>query len=278
MFGVILISIGTFLQEISAAIGKKWVEKRLESIYTMGFLNTFWSVFLYLFLIVVVRQEFVFSLASFPTFGLRLLLEIVQADLYVRALAQAERSAFGFVRTLTIPLLLGVDSFLGYHLSKIQIIGMGVIAITLLAVSVSRDIKKTGIGLVLLTALNAVITLSLFKYDITNFNSVEAEQFLVCIAALVYFFLAAYFRSGENPFLFFRKPIFLVQSISDGAGGIMQSFAYAFAPASVILAAARSSAVLWSVLSGNFYFREERLLLKIGLLLVTMAGLVLLTR
>lgn len=278
MFGILLTLAGSFLQEVSAAIGKKGVEKRLESIYTMGFLNTLWSAVLYLFLIIVVRQQFVFSFASLPTLGPRLLLEILQADLYVRALAIADRSTFSFVRTLTIPLLLGVDFFLGYHLSVPQIIGMGLIAVTLLIIFGSRGMEKVGIGLVLLTALNAVVTLSFFKYDITYFNSVETEQFLVTVAALVYFFIAAYFRSKENPFLFFRKPIFLVQSISDGAGGIVQSFAYAFAPASVILAAARSSAVLWSVLSGNRYFREQHLLLKIGLLLITMAGLVLLTR
>lgn len=278
MFGVTLVSIGTFLQEISTVIGKKAVEKRLESVYTMGFLSTLWSVVLYLFLIVAVRQEFIFSLASLPTFGTRLFLEIIQADLYMRALVKAERSTFGLARTLTIPLLLGVDFFLGYQLSRTQIIGMGVIAITLLAVFASRDIKKAGIGLVVLTALNAVITLSLFKYDITHFNSVETEQLLVSAAVLVYFFFAAYFRSKENPFLFLRKPIFLIQSISDGAGGIIQSFAYAFAPASVILAAGRSSAVLWSVLSGNRYFREQHLLLKVGLLFVTIAGLILLTR
>lgn len=278
MFGVTLASIGTFLQEISTIIGKKGVEKRLESVYTMGFLNTFWSAFLYLFLIVAVRQEFVFSFASLTTFGVRLFLEIVQADLYVRALAKAERSTFGFVRTLTIPFLFGVDFFLGYRLSAMQVIGMGLIAVTLLVVFGSRDVKKTGIGLVLLTALNAVITLSLFKYDITHFNSVEAEQFLVCVAILIYFFLAAYFRNRENPFLFFQKPAFFIQSISGGAGEIVQSFAYAFAPASVILAAGRSSAVLWSVLSGNLYFREQHLPLKVGLLFVTVAGLILLTR
>lgn len=277
MFGVILISISTFLQEVANAIGKKGVEKQLESIYTMGFLNTLWGAVLYLFLIIVVRHQFVFSLASLPTFWPRLLLEIVQADLYVRALAAADRSTFSFVRTLTIPLLLGVDFFLGYHLSTPQVIGMSLIAVTLLIIFRSRDMRKTGIGLVLLTALNAVITLSLFKYNITYFNSVETEQFLVSVVVLVYFFLTAYFRSKENPFLFFRKPIFLIQSVSDGAGGIAQSFAYAFAPASVILAAGRSSAVLWSVLSGNRYFRERHLLLKVGLFFVTIAGLILLT-
>lgn len=278
MFGIFLTSLGSFLQEIATVIGKMGVEERRESIHTLGFLNAFWSSVLYLFLIVVVRQEFLFSLTSLPTFGLHLLLEVVQADLYVRALTKADRSTFSFARTLTVPLLFGVDFFLGYRLSIMQTVGMGLIAVIILVVFGSRGIKKTGIGLVLLTALNAVITLSLFKYNITYFNSVETEQFLVYVAVLIYFFLVAYFRSKENPFLFFRKPIFLIQSISDGAGGIVQSFAYTFAPASVILAAARSSAVLWAVLSGNLYFREQHILLKVGLLLATVIGLILLAR
>jgi drug/metabolite transporter (DMT)-like permease len=51
-----------------------------------------------------------------------------------------------------------------------------------------------------------------------------------------------------------------------------------YAPASVITAAMRASAVLFSIISGKFYFREKRFTLKAVLFLIIVLGIVLLTR
>jgi len=276
MIGVIFTSISTFFQEISVSIGKDGVTRRLQGVYTMGFLNSFWTILIFAFLITVVGQKFIFSLASLPTFSLRMFLEILQADVSVRAAVAADRSTYSFIRIITIPLLLSIDLFLGYRISSSQFAGIFLIALTLAFVFMSRGVSKVGIKLILFTAMNAAITLSLFKYDITHFNSVVAEQSIMYFVLLLYFFLSAYFRTGENPLLFLKKPRFFLQSSSNGAGSILQSFAYSFAPASVIIAAERSTAVLWSTLSGNLYFGEKNFWLKAGLMSMIIAGIILL--
>lgn len=278
MFGILLTSISTFFQEISVSIGKDGVARRLQGIYTMGFLNSFWILLIFIFLIFATGQKFIFSLASLPTFGLRVILELFQADISVRAAVAADRSTYSFIRTITIPLLLSIDLFLGYHISSSQLAGVFLIGSTLLFIFMARGVNKIGIRLIIFTAINAALTLSLFKYDITHFNSVVAEQSIIYSFLLIYFFSSAYWKAGENPLVFLKKPLFFIQSSSNGFGGILQSFAYSFAPASVIITAERSSAVLWSVLSGNIYFKEGGFLVKIAALVFLVAGIVLLTR
>ncbi|OGY51191.1 MAG: hypothetical protein A2951_00780 [Candidatus Buchananbacteria bacterium RIFCSPLOWO2_01_FULL_56_15] len=276
MFGVILVTIGTFFQEISDSIGKYKVENQEESPFAMGFLSLFWGTILFALISLVNRDAFVFSLNSLPTFSVRLILEIVQLYVTVFAIIKADRTTFNFVRTITIPLLLLADLTLGYHIGFPARVGMSVIVFTLLVLFSTRSIKKEGIGLVAFTAVNAVITLSLFKYDITHFNSVAAEQLLIYFVLLVCFFILATFRAKENLFVFLTKPIFLLQSASTGFGGVIESFGFNFGAASVMVAAKRSSAIFWSLIAGKTFFREKHMVFKFLVFFVLLIGLVLL--
>jgi len=127
------------------------------------------------------------------------------------------------------------------------------------------------------TAVLAVATLSLYKYDITHFNSVEAEQTIVTCVLMVYFFTLATRVAKENPFGFLRRPLFLLQSLSSGSASVASSFAYLFAPASIITTALRSFSVLFALISGKFYFHEKHMYLKAVIFLMVTAGLVLLS-
>lgn len=276
MIGVILASFGTLFDEAAMMIGKKEVAAQRESVYTMGFLNLFWATVIFLGIAIFVPGAFVFSMASLPTFILRAVLEIAQAHVTVRAITVASRSAFSFIRTLTIPLLLGVDLALHYTIGMYQFIGMAVIIVTFIMLFINHGIERKGAGAVLFTAVNAVITISLYKYHITYFNSVVAEQLIVIIIIMGYFLMMAHFRAREMPFRFFKKPIFLGQSASMGIGVGLESFAMMFAPASIILAAKRASAILWSVLSGNLYFHEQHFAMKIIGFVFLAVGIVLL--
>lgn len=125
-------------------------------------------------------------------------------------------------------------------------------------------------------ALNAALTISLYKYNITHFNSVTAEQLLVSAVLVLYFYLLMVFKTKENFAALIKQPLVLVQSISFGLASVIESLAYLFAPASIILCAKRSGAVLWSTLAGKLYFKEQNLVLKLALVLGIVAGLVLL--
>lgn len=276
MFGIIITGFATFFNEIASVIGKKEVTEHKESFYTMGFLNMFWGAIIFFGIAIFIRKSFDFSLASLPTFGIRAFLEIIQAHVAVLALTVADRSTFGFIRTVTIPLLLMVDIMLGYSITTGNIIGIVIIAIGFFILFINHGIQKKGAWLVLFTAINAVATLSLFKYNITHFNSIEAEQGLMTLIIMGYFFSMAYFSSKENPFSFFKKRIFLGQSLASGVGGIINSFAYGFAPASIITAASRSFEIFWAIISGKRYFHEKSAATKFISMFVIVAGLFLL--
>ena len=274
MFGIILVFIGTLFEEISDSIGKYKISNREESPYTLVFLNFFWGMIFFIAIVVWQSSAFVFKMASLPTFVLRAILEIIQLYVSVCALVEADRTTFSFIRTVTIPLLLLADVFLGYKISLFPVIGIGVITLVLLILFSRHEIKKRGIGLVVFSAVNAVLTISLFKYDITHFNSVVAEQMSIHLILLISSFFLATFRGKENVFIFLTKPIFLLQSVPVGLGGVITSFAYNYGAASVITAAKRSGAIFWSLLSGRQYFHEKNIVFKILIMILLVIGLV----
>ena len=277
MLGIILVSIGTLFEELSDSIGKRKVTSHEESPYTMAFLSLFWGTVCFVIISVVKNDLFIFKLESLPTFLVRVVFEIIQLYVSVLAIAQADRTTFCFLRTLTIPLLLLADLFLGYKLGLFGIVGISVITLTILLLFSRHEIKKKGSGFVIFSAINAVFTISLFKYNITNFNSVVAEQLFMYLILLVTFFFIALVKVKENPFIFLTKPIFLLQSLSVGLGGMIESFAYNYGAASLIIAAKRSSAIFWSLLSGKQYFKEKNIVFKILITILLVLGLVFLS-
>lgn len=275
MIGILLVAISSLFGEISASLGKEEVGEKKESIYTMGFLSLFWGTLWFLGFIIF-KQKFVFSAASLPTFLIRAALEIAVAHLGVLAVIKAERSTFSFVRISTIILLLLVDLFLGYPISIYQMAGIVLISLTLLISFLNHGVDKKGLGFVLAVAILAVPTVSLYKYNISHFNSVEAEQFLIHLMLLFYFFVMAMKLKKENPAKFLAKPLFLGQSFSSGLGSVLGSFAYSFAPASIIIAGERSASILFSLVSGKIYFHEKHIVFKLIIFALVAGGIILL--
>ncbi len=274
MFGFLLVIISGFFIEISDIIAKEKIKTHQISVYATGFLV---SIFGIIFFICtgLIWGSFQFSMNSLPTLGLRIILEIILHAIIIMAIAKSNRSTFGFVRTLTIPLLLIANIIMGYGASSKQILGIIIITgIVTTFLYFSGKFEKRGLGLLLISAILPVFTISLYKYNITNFNSVEAEQIIVSIALLIFFLLMAIFKAKENPFKFLLRPVYFFQAMMAGVGGVVGSFAYLFLLPSVVVAITRSCAVLFAVLSGDFYFKEKRPFLKILVALAIILGLV----
>ncbi|HLD31276.1 MAG TPA: hypothetical protein VJB37_00025 [Patescibacteria group bacterium] len=276
MLGLIIVSLGTFLEEITDSIGKDRVNKHQQSPFTMAFLSLFWVTIFFSLISLFRRDAFVFQISSLPTFIPRAFLEIAQLYVSTLAIVRVERSTFSFIRTFTIPLLLLVDLILGYVIGPLAMAGMAVLLLALLLLLLNKGIKKTDIGLVIFSTLNAVITISLYKYDITHFNSVVAEQLIIYTLLLVSFSVLSLVKTKENPFKSLTKPICLIQSLAVGLGGVIISFGYGYGPASVITAAKRATAVFWSLLSGGWYFHEKKVLTRSLLAVLLLIGLSLL--
>ena len=272
-----LILLGTLSSEISNSIGKLAVARKQETLYSMGFIAMFWSSILFIGLILF-GAEFRFSADSLPFFLPRVVLELILAHIAIKSVIVADRTTVSFLRMTTIPLLLMVDIIIGYEIMPHQIYGIGLLLIALAIIFWKNPSGQKGAGIVLLGAILAVATTSLFKYNITLHNSVAAEQAIISIVLLSYFLIFSMVKFNEKPWTLLRHPYAQAQSISHGVAGLLISFAYLYAPASVIISLKRSLAVFWATISGNTVFHERHIVRKIISFLVATIGIVLLTQ
>lgn len=275
MFGVIITFFSTFFDEIGCSITKIKLNQGQISVYSIGLINSLAATLLYI-IVNLAKWEFHFSWASLPTLAVRAILEVILTGIALSAIASADRSTFGFIRVVTIPLLLTVDFLLGYKISGWQMAGMGMIIFSLFLLFSYQGVKKQGAILSLLSAGLAAATITLYKYDITYYNSVAAEQTIISLVIMVFLIGLAFFKAKENPFVFLKQKIYFFQTLINAVPAFLNSYAYIFAPASVILSAYRSSAVFWSVVSGKVYFKEEHLLIKAVCLILLLGGIILL--
>ncbi|TSC96894.1 MAG: Uncharacterized protein Athens101426_134 [Parcubacteria group bacterium Athens1014_26] len=263
------------MEEVGSSIVKFQTNHNKISVFSAGFINYFFAVLVFLALIFL-RKSFVFSFLSLPTFIIRAFLEIVQAQVTLYALKKADRSTFVFVRNLTIPLILITDFVLGYVVTSFQLAGVGLVIAIIIAVFVFRVASFKGAGYVFFTAVNAVATISLFKYNVNHFNSVEGEQIILYLILLCYFFFAARFFAKENPFLFLKQKIFLGQGFSNAIASMLQTFAISFGNPAIAVTAERAAAVLAGIFSGRSFFKESKFFFKILAGVGLVAGLILL--
>ena len=285
MIGIILTAISTLTTEIGLSIGKYTIGKKENRIYALGAISSIGSgIVLLLFGFFVPKDffgsgipgGFVFSAASLPFLVTRIFLDIAQSHITLLALARTERSAFGFIRIITLPLLLLTDLVLGYQIAFVQICGVAVIIVGLLLLFLNHGIPKKGAFLTLFTALNAVVTISLYKYNITHFNSVATEQSIVTWAIVIYFLFLSFVVAKQNPFKLLRYRRYYMQFFMGTIDSITISFAYLFAPASVITSAKRALSILFAIGAGNFYFGEKHVLLKLTCFVLVAGGVVML--
>jgi len=278
MVGFLLTILASFLAESSTSIGKAEIKSKKESILSFMFLNLFFVFILFLAIAIINPASFIFSFKSLPTFSLRVILELLQTYIAIKAIATADRTTFSFIRTITIPLLLLVDVILGYALSLNQILGVSILFIALLLSFVDHSIKKKGLWLVLFTAVNSVATISLYKYNITHFNSFIAEQLVITFFVIGVALIALIIKEKKNPFKLLLKKPFFFQSFLQGAAAIVESLAYTFLPASIVVAIARASGMIWSTVSGRVYFKEKHILHKFAIVAIIIVGFVFLIK
>lgn len=263
MLAILIILTSTFLQEAASSIGKISVRKKRETVYSLAFLGVFWSLIFLIGAVLFFNVEFHIELASLFTLIPRIGLEILLAFLGAEAIVKADRSTVGFLRLLTVPLLLFVDITLGYQLTAWQILGVIIMFVGLLLAFHRSPKSKKGAGYAVLCAVISVATISLYKWDISHYNSVAGEQIVVLTSMVVVFYIAAALRSKSNPLRLLVQPVTGTQSLASGLSGAIEGFAYAFAPASVILAFKRCAALLWTIGFGHTYFHETSLVQKL---------------
>lgn len=274
MFVLPIVLASTFLEEISETMGKKGVRQRHETVANLAFLLLFWAL-IFLVAATALGAKFVINPKSLPLLAARVVIEIALNYTAATAIVRADRSTLSFMRTLTIPLVLATDVILGYHLTQLQIAGVCVLFTGLAATLYHNADGRRGSGLGILVAFLAATSATLYKWDISHYNSVTGEQIVIYTSVLVFFY-AISIINGTSPIKLLLRPATGVQSISNGLGLAIESFAFSFAPASVVVALKRTLAVVWSILFGHRFFHEQKVKKKMVAGAVLAVGLALL--
>ena len=276
MFGVLLIWLGEFFEETSAIAGKKEFSAHKEDVYVYGFLQIFAVLITFLLMLAFTPGSMMFSWASLPTLSIRVVFEIIQCYTAIVALKLADRSTMGVVRSGTIPLLLAVDILMGYSVSPLQFAGILALFVPILLAVKGKVVNRKGLKYVLLATVLPVITSTLYKYNISNFNSVAMEGTIVFSALLIFWSVMNIARK-QNPFKYLRDPQVVVQSRSIAVASVLISVAFMYSIPSLLIAVKRASAVFWSTLSGVYIFSEKKAFAKFcvaGVMLAVMFVLI----
>ncbi len=277
LFAIILILGGSILSEVSSSLGKYTVNQKVVGLFSLGFLNSLIGFGLFAGTIAFQPEAWKFSSASVPILAARIVLDCFQLYWTLKATAAATRGTFGLVRSATIPLVLIADLLLGYTLGPWMLVGMALIFSTLVILAALGDLDGKGLKYVALSAVNAAVTITLFKYNITHHNSVATEQTIV-MACMALVFLLLAIRAKERLFQAFRHPLLVAEGSSLGGAGLLDAFAYTFVPASVAITMIRALSVFWSIVFGKAYFKEAHFVPKLVGCVVIILGIVLLTR
>ncbi|MBI4835628.1 MAG: hypothetical protein HY817_00030 [Candidatus Abawacabacteria bacterium] len=273
MFGLLLTTVGTFFLEIGSSIGKYEVSHRREDIYTMAFLNHFGGFLLFI-LLVLWQGDFRFSIYSLPFWLLQMGSEALHIWLAGKATIKSDRSTWGFLRMGTVPILLICDALLGYDIQPLQYVGILFIIMTLFLLYKQHGFTRKGVGWVIAATINAALAITLYKHAITYYNSVAAHQLVSGIFVMAFVTWLCKHHRHHHPLRLYKEKLFVTQSLSFAFGGILDSFAYTLAPASIIVTGKRCASALFTILAGNFYFHEERLAVKLFAFVILCIGMV----
>lgn len=276
MFPVLLMLTSTLSTEVSSSMGKQLVRQRRENVYDLAFLGIFWGTVI-MIITLAFGAEFRVTLASLPTLLARIVLEFGLLIAIAEATIRADRSTVGFIRLITIPLMLVVDIALGYHISSLQFMGIAVMFVALVVAFRHNPISRRGAWAALLSGLIGVGTVTLYKYNITHFNSVAGEQITVLVVVCIGLHILSYRRSRRSPLQLLFRPATSTQALADGVAIPLESFAYSLAPASLIMAYKRSFALIWSIVFGGTRFHEHSIRRKVSAAVLMAGALVLLS-
>lgn len=274
---LLIVMFSTLAHEAALSIGKKSIAKRTESLYAFGFLGFFWVAIFMLASVIFFEVDFYLSAASLPTLITRIVIECALVYISAKAIAMADRSTAGFLHMITIPLLLLVDIFLGYGVTMMQVAGIALLFVGIGALFLRSKKSMRGAKYLVAMSLIAVVTTSLYKYNITHFNSVAAEQLVVVTCIMLFFSFLAKLHGKSQPARLLLKPATGFQSLASGLGFAVESFAFLIAPPSIVIAFKRGFALLWSIVFGHKWFHEHKLALKLRAATLALAGLALIS-
>lgn len=268
MIWLLLWLIWTFFEEINNSISKEKSQK--VDLLKIWIITSFFSILIFilslLYKFYLGNIEIHFNTWSIPLLIVRVIAEILQSYVTILAIKHSDRSTFSIIRILTIPLLLLVDIIMWYSFSIFSIIWIFIIVFSFVWFNLKlKTINFKWWYLVLFTAVNAVVTMSLFKYSLSHYhNSVEIDQMLMSIGILLFFMI---FNRHKHRTcwlkLIFQDKAFVYQWVSIALASLLLSYTFLYMNASEASALKRAWEMFWSIISWVIFFEEKHLLKKL---------------
>jgi hypothetical protein len=268
MIGLLLGFIGTFFEELNNSLLKE-KSKKYHYVTVWVIMSSFTVIvflLMWLYKIYSWNIQLIFNSASIPLILIRLVLEILQSYVTLIAIKHCDRSTFSILRVLTIPCLVIADIVLWYQFSTYSLVWIGIILFSFIAFNTNtKTINWHGWYFALFTAINAVVTLSLFKYSLTNYwNSIEIDQWIMALWTVIFFLLYNYKKEKKLWFYLLKKEkIFWIQWILMALTSIILSYSYLYLNASEATAVKRAWEMFWSVIAWFMFFQEKHFVRKI---------------
>lgn len=255
---------GTFFWEIDNSITKNNSEK--YHFLALWVITSFFGILIFslswIYKLFFTEIQLYLNIESIPLLFIRLALEVVQSYITILALKHCDRSTYSIIRVVTIPLLICIDLLLGQKFSQNSLLGIGIMLISFVWFNAKlKMIDFRGWKLALFTAINAAITISLFKFSVSHYhNSIEVDQFFIYSGILI-FFMVYNFRKNKTCALkeIFKNRHFTYQWISTWLANLISSYAFLYLNASEATTIKRWWEMFWSMLSGVFIFSEKHL-------------------
>jgi drug/metabolite transporter (DMT)-like permease len=279
MIGLVLWIIWTFFEELNNSLLKEKSKKyHYVTVWViMSCFSLLVFIVMWLYKTYSGDLELIFNTASIPLLIVRLIFEVLQSYFTLLAIKQCDRSTFSILRVLTIPLLVIADVVLWYQFTSYSLIWIGIILFSFIWFNSNhRTINWKGWYFALFTAINAVITLSLFKYSITHYgNSLEIDQWIMALWTVIFFIWYNLKKERKiGLYLLKKEKIFWIQWILMALTSIILSYSYLYLNASEATAVKRAWEMFWSVLAGFVFFQETNFIKKILFALCIILGLI----
>lgn len=279
LFWLLLGIIGTFFEEINNSITKHKTQThhflKLGVISSFFWMSIFFLSWLYKYYFTDITLHF--HLESIPLLWVRLIFEILQSYFTILAIQKCDRTTFSVIRIITIPLLVIVDIFLWYQFTQFSLIGMWIIFISFLIFNIQgTTINFKWWYFVLFTAVNAVLTISLFKYSLSHYgNSVEVDQGIIGTWILFFFIGYNYYKNKCCALKLIQKEKqFLLQWLVIWLSSLILSYSYVYLNASEATMIKRAGEMFWSIFAGCLFFHEKNLVKKLLLALCIVIWLI----
>lgn len=277
MFGILLVVIAALFVEIGCSIAKHEHSKHSEDIWGLIFINSLVALAIYIG-VGIYRGTLDFVVQSWPILTMAVLLNLTSNFVGNMTTLKSSRSMAGVFKMLTVPLLTITDYLLGYDISPVQILGIGLVVLTIIGL-IKRDAwHKSSTKWLMLNTIMNVFTITIYKYSIDHIATVETFQVINLVLLIIGSILAARIFTQQNLFKLLTHPFALLQAGSMGLGSALDGFAYSYAPASIINAAYRSAQSFWTLVSGSFYFHEHKIFTRVVAVIFLIGGVFLLVR